>query len=413
MLRLVLSMSADFAVTSTLPYLLISSCSVLTLCINQTVYSLQQLQACHRTTELTDMPQNSSQLMTTLINGLESTDDLIAALSICDCSLQKDVGLKSLILTKLSSVSYSDYEKIAPALGRLCRLNNYDSDLTSYAVYFNWVIGDYKEASLLGIKSVSRQGINGSLLRNMVFLYLVSGEHDKLKWLLDQATLSNLEVSYWRGFLESLQQGAVANVRHPDSNLNFLFSISCFSTQSMEAALHHWQGKFCEENELSMLGKLCKNQHILEIGCLVGNHTVFMMLHGMAKSITCVDIDPRSCMMTTLNSRLNSISDKDIRVINAKAGSSDEKNQNDPLPIFYLDPSEATDYGLIKIDIDGGELQFLKASYDYLKHKRPIVFAEVQASHLADIHQIFGSISYSHKTIDVRQSGESNILFFP
>lgn len=350
--------------------------------------------------------------MTTLIHGLESTADLIAALSICDCSLQKDVGLKSLILSKLSSVSFSDYNKIASALSRLCRLNNYDSELTSSAVYFNWVIGDYKEASLLGIKSVVRHGINSFLLRNMVFLYLVSGEHDKLKWLFDQATLSNLEVSYWRGFLESIQQGAVASVRHPESNIEFRFALSCFSTQSMEAALHHWQGKFCEENELAILSRLCSYQNVLEIGCLVGNHTVYMMREGNARSITCVDIDRRSCTMTRLNTRLNLIPEEDVRIINAKAGRNSD-NQKSQLDTFFLQAIESIEYGLIKIDIDGGELEFFHASLEYLKRKRPVVFAEVNGSNLPGVHNIFESMLYTHKVVDLRQSGEANILFLP
>jgi len=359
------------------------------------------------------MPQPPSHPMTSFIKGLETIDDLVAALAICDYSFKKEVELKMFILSKLNSASFSDYAKIVPALNRLCRLNDYDSELSGTAVYYNWVIGDYKEASQLGTMSITRHGINNSILRNMVFLYLVSGEHDKLKWLLEQAKQSDLDIAYWSAFFESLQQGAIPTVRHPQSKLEFRFALSCYSTQSMEAALHHWQGKFCEENELALLSSLCRNQNVLEIGCLVGNHTIFMMLQGKAKSITCVDIDARSCMMTRLNARLNLIPEEAIRIIHAKAGKNSDNQKSDPVDAFFLQSTTVSDYGLIKIDIDGGELEFFNASLEYLELKRPVVFAEVQDFNLLDVHSIFKSMRYSHKVVDVRQSGEANILFIP
>lgn len=359
------------------------------------------------------MLQPTSRPMVAFIEGLDRSDDLAAALSICDLSFQNNVSLKSLILSKLSSVSFSDYSKIAPSLNRLCRLNNYDVDLAASAVFFNWVIGDYKEANELGSKAVIRYGVTIQLLRNMVFLYLVSGNHEKLHWIFEQAKHSNIDTAYWQKFLFALQQGSPCVVRHPDSNLNFLFSISCFSTQSMEAALHHWQGKFCEENELSIIGKLCRNVNVLEIGCLVGNHTVYMMLEGKAKSITCVDIDNRSCMMTRFNCQLNMIPTNLVKIVHARAGRQNNKTDLASLNDFYLQDAERADYGFIKIDIDGGELEFFIESKEYLRAKRPIVFAEVQKPNLSKVYELFEDLQYSQKVIEVRDSGESNIIFFP
>lgn len=349
-----------------------------------------------------------------LFGSAISISDFAAALQFCDISLTGNPVMRENVLARLSQIAFKDYKFIAPGLNRFCRINQYDSEVASIAVYVNWVNCEYDIADQIAVKSVARYGLTKDLLRNLIFLYLVSGDQSKLEWALKEADEANLNTKHWRNFISDLRKGEVVSVKHPNRNESFLFFLSCYSSQAMETAFNHYQGRFCEERELDLISKLCRDLRILEIGSLVGNHTVFMLISGNAKHVTAVDIDSRSCFATKLNASINGIDSSRLAILHAKAGAPVNylNNEDQIMKTFCLTHDIDSVFDFIKIDIDGGEIEFFDASMSYLDRYSPMIFSEVQLDNVAPARRLLNSLGYQDIVVECRQNGEQNMLFY-
>jgi hypothetical protein len=315
-------------------------------------------------------------------------------------------------LARISEIGFEFYDrKFADNLKRLVSASNYIPELASPLIYVLWVLGDYDAAHSIArdcIRIHSR--IEPYLARNLIFLSMTEGNYQEARKVVELCS----DFSAWLPTIGMIQSGEYARVRINGFDEIALFFLSCFSTQSMEAALTHGSGHFCEEEELIATAECAKNKKILEIGTLVGNHSVFFGKFCNAAHITCVDLNPKSCIATRLNLLINKCNEKSFSIINGRAGGPHASSTGDgSIPNFYLSVDTKEHYDFIKIDIDGGELSFIEASLDYIKLRKPTIFCEIQERNYDFIFDNLMACGYGYDTLRSRGLGEKNLLFKP
>lgn len=342
-----------------------------------------------------------------------SNSEFIELLGCLDFNISSREEIARIVRNRLQDMGFDMYSsKLGDNLKRLSIISNYFLPVVSQAVYVLWVIGDYSGAEVLANACIKKHGyIDTTLARNLIFLYMTSGNYEKASRI---AVLSN-NYKQWVGIIEMIRNGNLARVSIDGYNYNASFYLTCFSTQSMEAALTHGSGRFCEEEELLAVAKYANRRRILEIGTLVGNHSVFFSKFCQCTFLKCVDLNPKSCLTTKLNLMLNNVHQDTFSIVNAKAGSPDLNlsPDKDSPKVFSLDDRINEKYDFIKIDIDGGESSFFDSSYKYIAHHKPVIFSEIQAPNFDRIFNAIINIGYKHETLSSRNHGELNILFTP
>jgi FkbM family methyltransferase len=165
---------------------------------------------------------------------------------------------------------------------------------------------------------------------------------------------------------------------------NFKFRLTCFSTQAVESDASHLQGRFTEEEELLFLAEAlvdCKS--IMEVGALVGNHTVFLASMLQPETYLVVDADPRSIAETRANAELNreNFESTAFNFVNfALGGSSGQRvfisgNEVETRSLGELVP-DVLDF--IKIDVDGMEGDLLEPLAELMAPRNLKLFIEVE-----------------------------------
>ena len=338
--------------------------------------------------------------------------EFIELIGCIDVNLSCNPELANLVLTRISEIGFEFYDRrLADNLKRLVLASNYIPELSSPLIYVLWVLGDYDTAHSIAkdcIRIHSR--LESYLARNLIFLAMTEGNHQEARKVAELCR----DFSGWLPTIGMIQSGEYARVGITGFEETAFFYLSCFSTQSLEAALTHGSGHFCEEEELIATAEFAKSKRILEIGTLVGNHSVFFAKFCKANHITCVDLNPKSCITTRLNLLINKYDKQRFSIINARAGGPGMATMGQgSVSNFCLGVDTCEIYDFIKIDIDGGELSFIKASLDYIKLRKPTIFCEIQDRNYNFIFDSLMACGYTHETLRSRNFGEKNILFKP
>jgi hypothetical protein len=197
----------------------------------------------------------------------------------------------------------------------------------------------------------------------------------------------------------------------------FRFRLSCFSTQAAESDAAHLSGRFTEEAELEFLSKSlsgCRN--FVEVGSLVGNHTVFLASFFQPEKYLVVDADSRSIEETTANVELNKsnypqtdFSFKESAL--AANGGLEVEISGKTITTRTLQELLPPDLDFLKIDIDGMEGDLLDPLLEFLKDKHVRVFIEVESQYLNDYEKKMREIGYLifHRT---DHGNYANLFFY-
>jgi len=214
-----------------------------------------------------------------------------------------------------------------------------------------------------------------------------------------------------------IKNGGLGQVKDAYGNTLASFQLTSFNPSAMQTSLHHMSGMFSEIPELHQVMVFAKDKTVLDIGSLVGNHSVFFAKICGCR-VTSVDSDPSCCAYTELNMLLNGISRDSFSVINAFAGKNnggDSFIPSEDAPRKFSLRTEARRFDFIKIDVDGGELEFLEDSIIYIRDHRPILYCEISAQNLARIAELFRPLGYSIRKMTSRSDfeGDNNYLLTP
>lgn len=180
----------------------------------------------------------------------------------------------------------------------------------------------------------------------------------------------------------------------------YRFALSCFNGQAMEAALVHASGSLTELTELRFLrDEVGRAPVIIEVGTMVGNHTVFLLKNLKPAKLIAFDADLESIRHTELNCRLNDGDDVQAElVLNHKAVGSARGRINligTEVELTTLDAEVAEDQvDLLKVDVDGMELALLEGARALIARCQPRIMIEVSRANMPGFEGFLREMGY-------------------
>ena len=252
---------------------------------------------------------------------------------------------------------------------------------------------------------------NNDQLRYLIWCLLCLGAHEEIEALANQHRdqIANNNLARHCQLSIEIAEGRLGQVKDASGNPLAFFQLTSFNPSAMQTSLHHMCGMFSEIVELQQLIQIVQGKSVLDIGSLVGNHSVFFGTICDCH-VTSVDSDPTCCAYTELNMLINGRSRDTFQVINAYAGNPEEfytaQGGNDTTT-FRL-THDTPRYDFIKIDVDGLELEFLKQSIDYLRHHRPIIFSEISNQNLQKSAELLKPLGYNIEKLTSRSTFEND-----
>ena len=322
---------------------------------------------------------------------------------------------------KIDNLSLIEKCKIATSLNRLVVASNYDPTLSDAACLCLFASQDFNGVINTVERSIEAHGyIRSQLMAKHYILGLMcQARWDDLGRFASQNHnyIVNQNLSEWIDLAQKIRNGELGTICNSStSGIPMHFLLSAYNSSVLATSLEHSKGELLESNELGILSKHIKSGNVLDIGCLSGNHSLYFSKVCGAKKVISIDTDSACCALTALNFSLNQIEPGRFSVINATAGgdmplSKLGEGYSSGVGI-YLD-SDCEDYDLIKVDIDGGELELLKRSREYFRKTRTPMMCEVATESSAIVFNIMSSLGYECKPLTNRSSshGDNNYLF--
>lgn len=165
----------------------------------------------------------------------------------------------------------------------------------------------------------------------------------------------------------------------------------------------HRAGKFYEAPELAEIaGRLPQAAHILDVGANVGNHTLYFALFAGAARIVAVEPNPLALAPLMANILLNGIADRvetgalGVGLGAASQGGFGMRRARVNLGASKMRPGEGTlevhagdslfedeRFDLIKIDVEGMELDVIAGLEQTIARCRPLLCVEVDDENVA------------------------------
>jgi FkbM family methyltransferase len=229
------------------------------------------------------------------------------------------------------------------------------------------------------------------------------------------ATAAGPSLNSWRRLAEAMMRG-IQRVEVTVDGERYLFELSCFSGQAMEAASTHLLGRLTELDELRMVrDTIGRARVIVEVGTLVGNHTVFFARNLRPEKVYCFDLDPRSVRQTSTNFRLNFPGETPVLVMVPK-GVGDARKTTErgsrTVEMTTLSSEVAEPVDFIKVEVDGMELQVLEGARDLFLAHRPRALIEVAHDNAPGFLRFVESIGYQVKA-EFKRAADTNYLIAP
>lgn len=180
----------------------------------------------------------------------------------------------------------------------------------------------------------------------------------------------------------------------------YRFHLSATNGQMAEAACTHLMGTFTEQEELDFLGKqLPPGGHLVEVGTLVGNHSVFLASTLRPEKLFCMDLAPEAVAMTSKNLEGNQLHYPDTRweVLQAAlvADEATEARFHDAsVPTRRIEDLLTPKVTFAKIDVDGMERQIARPLCKALLSCRCAVMIEVEKPFIPEFQHLIHQVGY-------------------
>jgi hypothetical protein len=202
----------------------------------------------------------------------------------------------------------------------------------------------------------------------------------------------------FRTLAENLMEGR-EQVELTVDGVRYRFALSCFNGQAMEAAVVHSGGSLTELTELRFLRDvLGKTAVILEVGTMVGNHTVFFLKNLAPTKLIAFDADVRSIGQTQHNCLLNDGDDIHTElVLHHKAVGRRPGRINligVEVELTTLDSEIHEHVDFLKVDVDGMELGLLEGARALITRSRPRMLIEVSPANMPGFEAFMREVDY-------------------
>lgn len=181
----------------------------------------------------------------------------------------------------------------------------------------------------------------------------------------------------------------------------------------------------CHEWEKGKVGKVIADNCILDIGANIGNHTLYFFFECRIKKAYCFEPVSSTFDILTQNIKLNGLSDQ-VVLKNAAVGTEigkasiahyDETNtgatqislkEDGGIPVVSIDSLNIKDnIKLIKIDVEGFEIEVIKGCLQTIAENRPYIMIEIQEANFAIIESLLSQFDYQYVHL-----GKLNYLFY-
>jgi FkbM family methyltransferase len=190
----------------------------------------------------------------------------------------------------------------------------------------------------------------------------------------------------------SNRDGTIATFRFEEQRIRFFVDQPGDSIQA-----HHAAGRFYEREELELIRSHAgAGARILDVGANVGNHTVFFERIMGAKLVVPVEPLPRAIELLRINALLNGLTRTDMRYLGIALSNHAEYGAFQEAAPFNLgstaiepggdrqvimlrgsDVLKGHAFDLIKIDVEGREIEVLEGLASLIDECRPTIFIEV------------------------------------
>jgi len=207
--------------------------------------------------------------------------------------------------------------------------------------------------------------------------------------------------------------GSVVSFDYAERKFRFLVDEIHDSVQNFHAC-----GRFYELEELELLRKAAPPKpRILEVGAHVGNHTVFFSAFLDAERIVPIEPNARAQASLRINCLLNNAANVDLsrvdHALGAECGTGSIASPmqyssgsafialgtDGPVKIVPGDELFPEDtFDLIKIDVEGMEIDVLRGLAGLIQRCRPVLFVEVKDEHDAAFQELIKGWGYSIAT---------------
>jgi FkbM family methyltransferase len=212
---------------------------------------------------------------------------------------------------------------------------------------------------------------------------------------------------------------------------NVIFKLPLFYVDHIQKSIYQ-NREFYEIETLNHIkNEFPQIRHVIDIGSNIGNHVLFYCSEMNVESVICFEPNllSRECLFE--NVQLNGFSNK-VRIEACALGEKASKGlevgysrentgmnkivitenteeEFGSIEIKSLDDYDFSNIELMKIDVEGFELNVLKGAFNTIIQNRPIVLIEVFNDNKAEVCRYFEELGY--KLYSVLE--EYNLLFVP
>lgn len=185
----------------------------------------------------------------------------------------------------------------------------------------------------------------------------------------------------------------------------------------------------CKKWRNGIIGKRIQGKSILDIGTNIGNHTLYFFFECQINGS--YNFEPVESTLDILkkNIHLNNLSKK-VHIYNVAVGQTEGKanvssynkdnigatkiapSENGSIQVISIDSLNIQEtIGLVKIDVEGFEINVLKGMLSTLKKNNPYILIEITNENFNEAYSILSKIGYSYIKIDSFES-YADYLFF-
>lgn len=167
-----------------------------------------------------------------------------------------------------------------------------------------------------------------------------------------------------------------------------------------------------------------KDGIVIDIGANIGNHTLYFLNEAQARKVYAFEPVFNTFLLLRKNVMLNQLQDRTVLYccgLGAEAGRADisawqssnngaahlSAKEDGAIEVHCLDEFAIKDIRLIKIDVEGWEVEVLKGAKETLNRYHPNVITEVFPYHVERVCRFMDALGYAHDRLD-----EKNFLFY-
>lgn len=184
-----------------------------------------------------------------------------------------------------------------------------------------------------------------------------------------------------------------------------------------------------KEFRRGVISDAIKNGSVLDIGANIGNHTLYFLKECDAKFVYCFEPARETFEILKKNIYINDLGNRTY-LINAGVGACSgkgllksvegntgftklEPSENGEIQILAIDDMEfPSKVGLVKIDVEGFEVEVLKGMTSTLKRDKPFIMIEIDKDNYIKVCSILENIGYQHIAIHQHAGSTDNHLFY-